>query len=159
MKRLFVTPFFFTSVSLTCLIGQIDTASGGPFTDPDTVSPDHGYLIVECDSVGIDIYLDDILVGQIPIDQPIPVQPGKHTVTYLHPGFLSLLSQHYSEREISSLISKSLQTVYIVSGQTVSVNLWWRPYERELKSRRNRFWIKSMVGVALLAALLSLNVP
>ncbi len=31
------------------------------------------FLSVSCDSSGLDIFVDDILVGQSPIDKPIPI--------------------------------------------------------------------------------------
>jgi len=143
----------------TCLGAQTDSVVVETVFEEDTTILKFGYLIVECDSPGINIYVDEMLVGQIPIDQPIPLTAGKHTVTYLQPELLALMNQYYAEKEVGSLILHSLQTVYIVPDQTVAVNLWWRPYERELKSRKYRFWVKSVVGVVLMATLLSLNLP
>ncbi|MEE9166688.1 MAG: PEGA domain-containing protein [Candidatus Neomarinimicrobiota bacterium] len=125
----------------------------------DTTLETFGYLVVECDSPGINIYVDDMLAGHVPIEKPIPLPPGQHTVTYLQPEFMDLLHQYYGEDEIKRMISKALETVYIVPGQTVSVNLWWRPYDKELKSRKLRFLAKSFAGVVLAATLFVLNMP
>ncbi|MFQ6616312.1 MAG: hypothetical protein ACE5HZ_06030 [Fidelibacterota bacterium] len=116
-----------------------------------------GFLLVECDSTGLDIYVDDMLVGPAPIRTPIPLPPGRHTVTYLHPELIELLRSHYPADEIAGLMTKSMKTVYLIPGETVTVQLWWNPYKQELKERKRRFWMKSMVGVALLAVVLGLN--
>lgn len=127
-----------------------DTTAGPALQEP-------GFLFVECDSTGLDIYVDNMLVGPCPVDTPIPLLPGKHAVTYLHPELLKLLNTHYSKNEIADLTTKSLRTIYVVPGGSVTVKLWWSPYERELKTRKWRFWTKSMVGVALMAVVLGLN--
>lgn len=143
----------------TVLTAQGDSVEVQLENMKDTTFVNSGFLVVECDSPGINIYVDEMLVGQIPIDYPIPLTPGKHTVTYLQPRLFELLNQYYGQNEIESLISKSLQEVYIIPNQTVLVNLWWRPFERELRFRKYRFWAKSVVGVIFLVAFLSLNIP
>jgi len=153
------TIFFVLILLCTFLFAEEDSLTTEPTYIEDTLSFNIGYLIVECDSSGINIYVDEMLVGQIPIEKPIPLPTGKHSVTYLQPRFIELLDQYYEKKEVTSLISKSFQTVYIIPDDTISVNLWWRPYERELRSRKARFWAKSTVGVFLLITFLSLNIP
>ena len=143
----------------TVLTAQEDSVEVQLESIRDTTFNNSGFLVVECDSPGINIYVDEMLVGQIPIDYPIPLSPGKHTVTYLQPRLVELLNQYYEQKEVERLISKSLQEVYIIPGQTVSVNLWWRPFERELRLRKYRFWTKSIVGIIFLVTFLSLNIP
>ena len=130
---------------------------------PDTILtpiPDEtvGYLQVSCDSSGLDIYVDNILIGQVPIDDPIPLKPGVHTVTYLNPQFITLLRENYELNEVESLLQKSLQRVYVAPEKTVTVNLWWKPYEKQLKARKQWVWIKTAVGVAVITFLVVLNI-
>lgn len=158
LHRFIITSLQFL-LPATFLTAQVDSIQADAVSPKDTVLSTFGYIVVECDSPGINIFVDGMLVGQIPIKKPITVPPGKHTVTYLHPELLKLLVQYYGEQEIRTLVSRGLQTVYIVPGQTVTVNLWWRPYDRELKSRRYRFLVKSAVGIALLVAIIGLNIP
>lgn len=136
---------------VTCVAAQVDTAVTP--VPGETV----GYLEVSCDSTGLDIFVDDLLIGQIPLDEPIPVKPGVHTVTYLNPQFILLLRELYEMEEVESLLSKSLQRVYVAPDKTVSVNLWWKPYEKELQDRKRWVWIKSAVGLMVLGTLVVLN--
>ncbi|MFQ6676589.1 MAG: hypothetical protein ACE5LH_09665 [Fidelibacterota bacterium] len=134
---------------------------GSLWARPDTTARESiqntGFLRVECDSSGLDIYVDNMLVGTSPIRTPVPLSPGKHTVSYLRPELIELLRTHYGENEIAGLMTRGVKTVYVIPGETVTVQLWWSPYERELKVRKKRFWMKSMVGVVILAAVVGLN--
>lgn len=154
----FIIASFFFLLSLARLSAQDVSTATDTLTGEDTILISFGYIVVECDSPGTNIYVDDMLAGQIPISRPIPLSPGRHTVTYLQPEYLELLRKYYNEEEVKKMISRALETVYVVPGQTVSVYLWWRPYQRELKSRKFRFWVKSLVGIVLAATLLGLNV-
>lgn len=145
--------------SAALLYGQLDSAAVEPAENLTISQKDTGFLKVECDSVGLDIYVDNMLVGQSPIDVPVALPIGDHIVTYLHPQFLSLLQQYYHEEEVKQIVSRSMQTIYIAPGQTVSVNLWWRPYESHLKVRKRWIWLKSFVGAVIAGTLLALNIP
>jgi len=114
-------------------------------------------LSVSCDSSGLDIFVDDILVGQTPIDEPIPIKPGIHTVTYLNPQFVSILREYYGPDEVESILARSLQRVYAAPGKLVTVNLWWKPYEKFLVAQKRWGWIKMAVGLTVASMLLVLN--
>ncbi len=116
------------------------------------------FLTVSCDSSGLDIFVDDILVGQTPIDEPIPIKPGIHTVTYLNPQFVSLLREYYGPEEVESILARSLQRVYFAQGKSVTVNLWWKPYEKYLVTHKKWGWIKMAVGMTVASMLLVLNI-
>tara|TARA_B100000029_G_scaffold291612_1_gene285190 strand:- start:570 stop:1022 length:453 start_codon:yes stop_codon:yes gene_type:complete len=115
------------------------------------------FIKVDCDSTGLDIYIDDILVGKSPIDSPIPIEHGFHIVSYLNPQFLKLLEQNYSATELESLLSRSLKKVYVSKGETLTVNLWWKPYEKHLIARKRFVWIKSIFGLVFITTLFYLN--
>ncbi|MBH31737.1 MAG: hypothetical protein CMG71_07100 [Candidatus Marinimicrobia bacterium] len=116
------------------------------------------FITVSCDSSGLDIFVDDILVGQTPIDEPIPIKPGIHTVTYLNPQFVTLLREYYGPEEVESILAKSLQRVYVAPGKSVTLNLWWKPYERYLVAQKRWGWIKMAVGLTVASMLLVLNI-
>ena len=138
-------------LSTTYILAQPDTTL--------TPNPEDfvSYLEIDCDSSGLDIFVDDILVGQSPINSPIPVKPGVHTVTYLNPKFITLLKQYYENPEIESILSRSLQRVYVIPGKTLTVNLWWKPYEKYLIKRKLWVWIKTAVGLVVVSVLYILN--
>ncbi|MFL3050410.1 MAG: hypothetical protein ACJZ02_01835 [Candidatus Neomarinimicrobiota bacterium] len=115
------------------------------------------FIQVDCDSSGLDIYINDILVGKSPIDSPIPIKPGVHVVSYLNPQFVGLLKQYYSMSEIESILNRSLQRVYVSKGKTLTVNLWWKPYEKHLIARKRFVWIKSFIGLFFITMIFFLN--
>jgi len=127
-------------------------------TEPDSVFPKNGYVTIASDSAGLDIYIDGMLAGQIPIKEPIPLSAGKHVITYLQPDYLNLLEYYYTGAKREEFVSKAVQTVYIVPNETINVVLWWRPYEEQLKQRKTIIWIKSLVGVSILTVMLTLNI-
>ncbi|MDP6396294.1 MAG: hypothetical protein QF712_01155 [Candidatus Marinimicrobia bacterium] len=139
-------------LQLSPILAQQDTVLT-PYPD-ETV----GYIQVSCDSSGLDIYVDNILIGQVPIDDPVPIKPGVHTVTYLNPQFITLLREYYELNEVESLLERSLQRVYVAPDKTVTVNLWWKPYEKQLKARKQSGWIKTSVGLVIMTFLVVLNI-
>ena len=126
-----------------------------------TLAPDPedviAYLSVSCDSSGLDIFVDDILIGQTPIDVPIPIKSGVHMVTYLNPQFVALLREFYNPEEVESILSRSLQRVYAAPGKSVTVNLWWKPYEKYLVAQKRWGLIKIAVGLMVASMFLVLN--
>lgn len=143
-------PLIITSLALCSLGAGMDTTVT-------RAARELGFLLIECDSTGLDIYVDNMLIGPCPTGTPVPLPPGKHTVSYLHPELQELLRAHYGKKEMAGLTARGVKNVYVIPGQTVTVKLWWSPYERELKARKWRFWTKSMVGVALMALVMGLN--
>ena len=144
--------FFPLLLHFSPILAQQDTVLT-PYPD-ETV----GYIQVSCDSSGLDIYVDNILIGQVPIDDPVPLKPGVHTVTYLNPQFITLLREYYKLNEVESLLERSLQRVYVAPDKTVTVNLWWKPYEKQLKARKQSGWIKTSVGLVIMTFLVVLNI-
>ncbi|MBC8175429.1 MAG: hypothetical protein H8E82_07230 [Candidatus Marinimicrobia bacterium] len=124
---------------------------------PDSVES-AGYITIVCDSIGMDIFIDDMLVGQTPIESPIPLSTGKHSITYFHPDYLMVLKMHKSEREVQELVSKGFQTVYVTPGTTILVNLMWEPYQKKMIGQKQSMLVKSGVGLVIVAIFLSLFV-
>ena len=85
-------------VHFSPILAQQDTVLT-PYPD-ETV----GYIQVSCDSSGLDIFVDNILIGQVPIDDPVPLKPGVHTVTYHNPQYITLLKKYYELHEVESLL-------------------------------------------------------
>jgi len=57
--------------------------------DVDSIGPDlgiyTGFLDIKADSMGVPLFLDGIFIGETPLVNPIPVLPGFHEGSYLHP--------------------------------------------------------------------------
>ena len=44
-----------------------------------------GFVDLKTDSMEVPFYIDGVFVGKHPLNNPIPVLPGFHLVSYLHP--------------------------------------------------------------------------
>ena len=88
MIKIIKSHFFFL-VAFQFIFSQQDSILAPKNTN------DVSFIQVDCDSSGLDIYINDILVGKSPIDFPIPIKPGVHIVSYLNPQFVGLLKQYY----------------------------------------------------------------
>ena len=150
MIKIIKSHFFFL-VAFQFIFSQQDSILAPKNTN------DVSFIQVDCDSSGLNIYINDILVGKSPIDSPIPIKPGVHIVSYLNPQFVRLLKQYYSMSEIESILNRCLQRVYVSKGKTLTVNLWWKPYEKHLIARKRYVWIKSFIGLFFITTLFFLN--
>ena len=148
----------FSIIACQSIIAQTDTTDSIIPPPDESSSEEVGYLIVKCDSSGSNIFVDDMLLGQSPIETPIPLPPGKHTVTYFSPEYLLVLKMYNKEKEIKDLLSSGYQTIYVTPGKTITVHLWWKPYKQRLETRKRRFLVKSGIGIVLIATLLTLSV-
>ena len=142
----------------TSVIAQASLNVPANTSEPAPVFPKSGYVTIASDSTGLDIFIDGMLAGQIPIKEPIPLLAGKHIITYLQPEYLQLIEYYYTGAEFQQFVNNAVQKVYVVPNETIDVVLWWRPYEKELKQRKTAIWVKSLVGVAILTIMMTLNV-
>lgn len=156
MRKILLIAFFLLFCNNVIFCSQDTTLQEIPLIEEEGGS--FGYVIVKCDSLGINIFIDNMLAGQIPIENPIPLSIGKHTISYFNPGFSSLLKFYYNQKEINEFVRNGIKEVYVVPGETITVELWWKPYEKALTSRKRQHTIKSGVGIVLLTALLLLTV-
>lgn len=127
-------------------------------SEPLLVFPQTGFVTIACDSSGLDIFVDGMLVGQAPIKEAIPLPMGKHVITYLQPEYLHLLEYYYTGAEFQEFVENAVKTVYVVPNETLNVVLWWQPYEEQIHKRKLVYWVKSIVGVMILTLMLTLNV-
>tara|TARA_A100001011_G_C14236661_1_gene811318 strand:+ start:172 stop:615 length:444 start_codon:yes stop_codon:yes gene_type:complete len=128
--------------------------------EPDSISysnNDTGYVQINTDSIGLNLYIDDILVGQSPLNDPIPVKTGFHNVTYIEPNYITALKEHFSEDEINFLLKESTKKIYVSKNKTVFVNLWWKTYEDKIKNRKKMKWIRTGLSSIIISILIILN--
>ena len=118
---------------------------------------DSGYVQIDTDSIGLNLYVDDILVGQSPLKDPIPVKTGFHNVTYIEPNYIIALKEHFSADEINFLLKESTKKIYVSSNETVFINLWWKEYEDTIKNRKKMKWIRTGLSSIIISILIILN--
>ena len=118
---------------------------------------DSGFVQINTDSIGLNLYIDDILVGQSPLKNPIPVNTGFHNVTYIEPNYIIALEEHFTVDEINFLLKESTKKIYVSSNETVFVNLWWKQYEDTIKNRKKMKWIRTSLSAIIISILIILN--
>jgi len=116
-----------------------------------------GYVQINTDSIGLNLFIDDILIGQSPLDNPIPVEVGFHNVTYIEPNYLDALGEHFSEDEINFLLKDSNKKIYVSSNKTIFVNLWWKTYQDTIQKRKKMKWIRTSLSTLIICILIILN--
>ena len=121
------------------------------------VNKNIGYVQINTDSIGLNLFIDDILVGQSPLDNPIPVNIGFHSVTYIEPNYLNALSEHFSQDEINFLLKDSNKKIYVSSNETIFINLWWKTYQDTIQKRKKMKWIRTSLSTLIISILIILN--
>jgi len=142
--------FFYIATLLNFLISQqLDTNN--------ILNKNIGYVQINTDSIGLNLFIDDILVGQSPLENPIPVNVGFHRVTYIEPNYLNALSEHFSQDEINFLLKDSNKNIYVSSNETIFVNLWWKTYKDTIQNRKKMKWIRTSLSGLIICVLIILN--
>jgi len=123
------------SLIMTLILVSIGFGQGEIFdTNP-------GYIIVDSDTASIPIYVDGTLVGHTPINNPIPVLQGVHTVSHHPPSLRDPFIQY-------GLIEEMKQ-VYVFTGDTVTVYLNTIVLDAELKRAKLDYRYTNYIGMGL----------
>lgn len=118
--------------------------------------PTKGFLLVTCDSLGMEIYVDELPVGRSPLQYTLPLAPGVHEVTYISPQFVALLEESYGKEETLRLFAKAYSRVWINPGETSEVRLWWQPFRESLAARKKERLVRAGIGSTMIILLLTL---
>ena len=101
-----------------------------------------GYIVVTSDSATVPVYVDGILIGHTPIENPIPVLQGAHTVSHHPPSIRDPFLQY-------GLIEEMKQ-VYVFSEDTVRVYLNTLVLNEELRRAKLDYRYTNYVGMGLI---------
>ena len=101
-----------------------------------------GYIVVTSDTATVPVYVDGILVGHTPIETPIPVLQGPHTVSHHPPSIRDPFLQY-------GLIEEMKQ-VYVFSEDTVRVYLNTLVLNEELRRAKLDYRYTNYVGMGLI---------
>ncbi|SVB49530.1 uncharacterized protein METZ01_LOCUS202384 [marine metagenome] len=90
-----------------------------------------GFLDIKTDSMEVPFYIDGVFVGKHPLNNPIPVLPGFHLVSYLPPD----LTKKYVEENLTDAYKR----VYVTPNDTLEVFLFYDHYivETEILDKQN----------------------
>lgn len=129
-----------------------------------------GALRVEGTPAGAEVYVDGALAGVLPLEEPLPLDPGNHTVRVVSPGFTEfnevvVIQRRQTERVAAQLLPVSMSLLLITdperaqvfvdgefAGET-PVTLDLRQGERSIRLRRfgyheNVFQLTAVAGAA-----------
>ena len=85
-----------------------------------------GFIDLRTDSMQVPFYVDGIFIGKHPLNNPVPVLPGFHLVSYLPPE----LTKKYVEEDLSDAYKR----VYVAPNDTLEVFLFYEHYVVETKT-------------------------
>ena len=100
-----------------------------------------GFIDIKTDSMQVPFYIDGIFIGKHPINNPVPVTPGFHLVSYLPPE----LTKKYVEEDLSDAYKR----VYVSPNDTLEVFLFYDDYVRETDTLDAQYMVKRLTAVSL----------
>lgn len=119
---------------------------------PQTTVPDStqtvtvGYLVLQSDSLGVPLFVDNVLVGTTPLAAPIPLLPGFHEVSYLPPQ----LNTAKLENELGDAIKR----IYIPPDDTVRVTLYYQSQVEHIRALQMENTVSTYIGFMMITVVL-----
>ena len=101
-----------------------------------------GFIDLRTDSMQVPFYIDGIFIGKHPINNPVPVLPGFHLVSYLPPE----LTKKYVEEDLSDAYKR----VYVAPKDTLEVFLFYDHYVVETRTLDQQYMVKRLTAISLI---------
>ena len=101
-----------------------------------------GFVDLKTDSMEVPFYIDGVFVGKNPLDNPIPVLPGFHLVSYLPPD----LTKKYIEENLTDAYKR----VYVSPNDTLEVFLFYDHYISETETLDRQHTVRRMTAVSII---------
>ena len=101
-----------------------------------------GFINIKTDSMQVPFYIDGIFIGKHPINNPVPVMPGFHLVSYLPPE----LTKKYVEEDLSDAYKR----VYVAPNDTLEVFMFYEHYVVETKTLDRQYMVKRITAFSLI---------
>ena len=136
MYKIFLIPFF--------MYGLISFAHAQQKDDMDKF----GFIDLKTDSMEVPFYIDGVFVGKHPLNNPIPVLPGFHLVSYLPPG----LTKIYLEENLTDAYKR----VYVAPKDTLNVFLFYDHYIAETETLDRQHTVRKMTAISLIGMIVFL---
>jgi len=116
----------------------VDSVSGQKSRDMEKF----GFIDIKTDSMQVPFYIDGIFIGKHPINNPVPVMPGFHLVSYLPPE----LTKKYVEEDLS----EAYKRVYVAPNDTLEVFMFYEHYVVETKTLDRQYMVKRITAFSLI---------
>ena len=107
-----------------------------------------GFVDLKTDSMGVPFYIDGVFVGKNPLNNPIPVLPGFHLVSYLPPD----LTKKYIEENLTDAYKR----VYVSPNDTLEVFLFYDHYISETETLDRQHTVRRMTAVSIIVMIVFL---
>ena len=101
-----------------------------------------GFVDLKTDSMEVPFYIDGVFVGKHPLNNPIPVLPGFHLVSYLPPD----LTKRYIEENLTDAYKR----VYVSPNDTLEVFLFHDHYISETETLDKQHTVRRMTAVSII---------
>ena len=107
-----------------------------------------GFVDLKTDSMEVPFYIDGVFVGKHPLNNPIPVLPGFHLVSYLPPD----LTKRYIEENLTDAYKR----VYVSPNDTLEVFLFHDHYISETETLDKQHTVRRMTAVSIISMIIFL---
>ena len=107
-----------------------------------------GFVDLKTDSMEVPFYIDGVFVGKHPLNNPIPVLPGFHLVSYLPPD----LTKTYIEENLTDAYKR----VYVSPNDTLEVFLFHDHYISETETLDKQHTVRRMTAVSIISMIVFL---
>ncbi len=117
------------------------TSLSASSSDSANVIHETGFILPTCDSLGVALFVDGVLIGYSPILHPVPVLAGFHEIGYAPPE----IRNEY----VKSRLHHAIKKVYVPIGDTVNVALSFDHEYTQFKTLRTEHRIAQYVGMLM----------
>lgn len=123
------------------IVNTVIFASG---SDSVNVIDETGYIRPTCDSLGIALFVDGVMIGYSPIRHPVPVLAGFHEIGYAPPEI--------RDEYVKARLLHAIKKVYVPIGDTVDVALSFDHEYTQFKTVRTEHKISQYIGIMMTIA-------
>lgn len=124
--------------SIIIILFLVESTSGQKSRDMEKF----GFIDIKTDSMHVPFYIDGVFIGKHPINNPVPVLPGFHLVSYLPPE----LTKKYVEEDLSDAYKR----VYVAPNDTLEVFMFYEHYVVETKTLDRQYMVKRITALSLI---------
>ena len=101
----------------------------------------YGFIDIKTDSMDVPFLIDGIYVGNHPLKSVVPVLPGFHEVSYVHPDI--------QKKKIRDNLSDGIKRVYVAPDDTLEVFLFYDHYLAQVEAMEKELKIQMIAGASL----------
>jgi len=102
------------------------------------IKESYGFIQIKSDSNNVPVFIDEIYIGDTPLEECISVKPGFHEVSLLPPELASPL--------LKKRLTDSISNIFVEQGDTVEVFLSVSDQEDQIHALRGESIISQYVG-------------